>query len=59
MMGEQDKVTPPELSLEVAQAIAGAPLRVIPGAGHLANIETRHEFNRLVDEFVREAEAAA
>jgi 3-oxoadipate enol-lactonase len=57
--GDQDKVTPPELSRELAAATAGAQLGVIPGAGHLANIEKPDEFNRLVDDFVRTVQAAA
>ena len=53
LVGEEDKVTPPGLSRELADAVVGAQLRVIHGAGHLANLEKPVEFNRLVDDFVR------
>jgi len=38
--GEDDRMTPLEMSLEIHQAIAGAELHVIPGCGHLPPIET-------------------
>ena len=56
VVGDEDKVTPPDLSRELAQAIEGAELHVIAGAGHLANIEKPREFNRLVEQFVASAE---
>jgi 3-oxoadipate enol-lactonase len=52
IVGEEDKVTPAHLSRDLTQAIAGAQLEVLAGAGHLANIETPRAFNRAVDEFV-------
>ena len=50
--GSEDKVTPPELSLELVDLIPGARYAEIPGAGHLSNLEKPHEFNRLVAEFI-------
>ncbi len=55
IVGAEDKVTPPDLSRQLADAIAGAEMGVIAGAGHLANIEKPHEFNRLVEAFVERA----
>ena len=57
IVGEEDKVTPPDLSRELADAIPGAQLHVIPGAGHLANIEKPDAFNRLVEQFIGGVEA--
>lgn len=37
--GEADRITPPEAAREMAAAIAGAKLTLIPGAGHMAIIE--------------------
>jgi 3-oxoadipate enol-lactonase len=51
--GEQDTVTPPELSDELARLVPGARMQVIDGAGHLGNLEQPHEFNRLVEDFIR------
>jgi pimeloyl-ACP methyl ester carboxylesterase len=39
MVGESDSVTPPETAKLMAQAIPGARLAVIPGAGHLSPVE--------------------
>ncbi|HWI76268.1 MAG TPA: alpha/beta fold hydrolase [Sphingomicrobium sp.] len=50
--GEEDKVTPPSLSEELAAIIPGAKLETIPGAGHISNLERPAEFNRIVEEFI-------
>lgn len=39
VVGEQDVLTPPALSREIAAGIAGATLHVIPQCGHLPPIE--------------------
>jgi 3-oxoadipate enol-lactonase len=52
LVGGEDTVTPPELSRELAEAIPGAELHILAGAGHLANLERPADFNRLVEEFV-------
>ena len=39
IVGENDRLTPPELSREMAQGIAGAQLAIIPGAGHMSTRE--------------------
>ncbi|MCO6415567.1 alpha/beta fold hydrolase [Siccirubricoccus sp. KC 17139] len=38
-VGEADALTPPELATEMAEAIPGARLEVIPGCGHLPPME--------------------
>jgi 3-oxoadipate enol-lactonase len=50
--GEEDKVTPPAFSEELASLIPGSVLKVIPGAGHISNLERPAEFNRIVEEFI-------
>jgi 3-oxoadipate enol-lactonase len=50
--GNQDLVTPPELSNELAQLIPNARMQLIAGAGHLANLEKPHEFNAIIDRFI-------
>ncbi|MBA3525942.1 MAG: alpha/beta fold hydrolase [Pseudomonadota bacterium] len=57
IVGAEDKVTPPNLSRQLADEVAGAEMHEIAGAGHLANIEKPHEFNRLVEAFVERVEA--
>lgn len=39
IVGDSDRLTPPELSKEMAAAIPGATLELIPEAGHLALVE--------------------
>ena len=51
--GEQDKPTPPDLSRELNQTIAGSRLAMIPRAGHLTNLEQPCEFNSIVEQFIR------
>ena len=45
IVGEQDTLTPPELSRVIADGIAGATSVAIPHAGHLANVEQPQAFN--------------
>jgi 3-oxoadipate enol-lactonase len=51
--GDQDHVTPPALSRELAQLIPGARCEIIEGAGHLTNLERPDTFNTLVGAFIR------
>jgi pimeloyl-ACP methyl ester carboxylesterase len=39
LVGEEDRLTPPELGAEMAAAISGARYHVVPGSGHLAPVE--------------------
>jgi 3-oxoadipate enol-lactonase len=50
--GENDPSAPPEEAEQIAKAIPGARLKVIPGAKHLPPVEFAGEFNRLLEEFL-------
>ncbi|MDG2112304.1 MAG: alpha/beta fold hydrolase, partial [Actinomycetota bacterium] len=50
--GDQDGVTPPSLSKQLAEGIPGAELVEIADAGHLANQERPEQFNDVVYEFL-------
>jgi len=52
--GELDARSPLAVGRRFAAAIAGARLHIIPGAGHMSNLERPAEFNRAVREFCRE-----
>ena len=52
LVGEEDGVTPPSLSEELRQLIAGATLQRIPKAGHLANAEQPQAFNSAIESFL-------
>jgi 3-oxoadipate enol-lactonase len=52
IVGERDRVTPPELSEELANGIRGASLVCIPRAGHISNLERPEQFNRAALDFL-------
>ena len=53
--GECDAGTPPAMQEAIARRIAGARLAVIPGAAHLAAVESPLEFGALVRDFLASA----
>jgi 3-oxoadipate enol-lactonase len=54
LVGDEDVITPPALSAELASLIPGAILEIIPASGHLANIEQPAAFNAIIDRFLSE-----
>lgn len=50
--GEEDEMIPVDESRRMASAIPGATLVVIPGAGHLANLEQPDAFNTALSTFL-------
>jgi pimeloyl-ACP methyl ester carboxylesterase len=52
--GEDDRLTPPRMTRELANAIPGARMVLMPGVGHLAMAEAAPRFNRLVERFLEE-----
>lgn len=52
LVGEQDTLTPPAEAEKLAQAIPGARLEIIAGAGHLSNLEQPARFTHLVEDFL-------
>ena len=51
--GEEDRVTPPKLSAQLAEGIPNSRLVHIEDAGHLANQEKFENFNREVSNFIQ------
>ena len=51
--GELDARSPLSVARQFEQAIDGAKLVVLPGAGHMSNLEQPEEFNAAVREFCR------
>jgi pimeloyl-ACP methyl ester carboxylesterase len=51
--GDDDKMTPPDLSRFIAEAIPGAKLALIEGAGHYVMRERPEAFNKALADFVR------
>ena len=54
VVGDEDQLTPPQMSRQMAERIPGARLTLIEGAGHLSNIEQPESFNRAVLAFLLE-----
>ena len=52
--GDEDKMTPPDLSRFIADAVPGAKLALIEGAGHYVMREKPGEFNQVLADFVRQ-----
>jgi len=52
LVGEHDAVTPVASSRAMAERIPGAELHVVPGAGHLSNLENPEHFNERLIEFL-------
>jgi pimeloyl-ACP methyl ester carboxylesterase len=48
LCGEADRLTPPEHSREIAGAVPGARLEIVPGAGHLLTLEQPARVNALL-----------
>jgi 3-oxoadipate enol-lactonase len=57
IVGEQDQLTPPKLSEELAAGIAGARLHVLPDSGHATPVEQPAAVTTLLAELVKGAKA--
>lgn len=54
--GDEDAITSPALSEELANLIPGGALDIIAGASHLANLDKPAEFNAAIDAFLARIE---
>lgn len=52
LVGEHDQLTPPALSENMHRAIPGSDLAIIPGAGHLANVEQPDRFTQALEGYL-------
>jgi 3-oxoadipate enol-lactonase len=59
IVGDQDLITPVDLSNELVDLIPDARMQVIQGAGHLGNLERPDEFNLIVEDFIADVEASS
>ena len=53
LAGEKDPVAPPKVMARMAETIPGSSLEILPGAGHLLNLEQPTAFNRSLDTFLK------
>jgi 3-oxoadipate enol-lactonase len=54
IVGELDEITPPAASQNLAEKIVGAALRILPNAGHMANMEQPAAFNDALRSFLEQ-----
>lgn len=54
LVGEEDKITPPETAQFMHEAINGSVMSVIKNAGHLSNLENPDQFNEQLKKFLGE-----
>lgn len=52
LVGEVDKITPPEAAKAMQEKIKDASLQIIPQAGHLSNMENPTEYNSQLMKFI-------
>ena len=52
LVGDEDALTPPALSEEIQRGIGHAELAIVPGAGHMSNMEEPAAFNAAVARFL-------
>jgi pimeloyl-ACP methyl ester carboxylesterase len=52
IVGDQDAITPPPLSEQLHHDIPGSELVVVPGAGHMSNMEQPAAFNDALGRFL-------
>lgn len=55
VVGEEDEITPLEMSQTMSANIPGATLSIIPGAGHIANLEAPTAFEAALRAWLRRA----
>lgn len=52
MVGDVDKIIPPELSKQINSRIKKSILTIIPNSGHLSNLENPDVFNSEIEKFI-------
>lgn len=52
IVGDEDSVTPPDVARCLAGSLPSATLEILPGAGHLSNLETPELFNEVLRAFL-------
>jgi 3-oxoadipate enol-lactonase/4-carboxymuconolactone decarboxylase len=53
VVGDQDQITGPAVARKISDAVPGAMLSVIPGAGHLPPVEQPISTTRVLAEFLQ------
>jgi pimeloyl-ACP methyl ester carboxylesterase len=59
VVGEEDALTPPAEAAAMAALVPAAALVLIPGAGHLSNLESPAAFNAAMLDWLRAVDGSA
>ena len=59
IVGEEDLIFPPKVIRATHELIPGSRLEVVPGAAHSTHLEKPQVFNRLINEFLVQVNAAS
>ena len=59
VVGEGDRITPPDLARRMAGAIPGARLEIVPRAGHLPPVEQPAATTEILRKFLRDRDAGS
>ena len=51
-VGDQDHGTPPEMAKLIHENLPGSELFIIPDAAHIASIEQKDVFNKMLGDFL-------
>ena len=54
IFGSDDRLTPPSMGEQMLEVLPNAQLAVIPGAGHLSNLEQPALFDAVLEHFLAE-----
>jgi 3-oxoadipate enol-lactonase len=52
LVGEDDKITPPEQAKKISAGIKNSVLSIIPNSGHFPNLENSSAFNLEIEKFI-------
>lgn len=54
LVGEHDRLTPPDIARSMASELPEARLQIIPGAGHVSSLENPEAFNEALAAFLKD-----
>lgn len=53
LVGDGDELTPPDRAREMAEAIRGSQLRIVPGSGHVSTLEASEAVTEALETWIR------
>lgn len=53
VVGSEDAITPPSIAADMQARLARSTISILPGAGHLSNLDAPDEFSAALENFLR------